>query len=182
MLEQIVQARLDLIGAAGHYQSSNTNNSVPRHHAQLPLKRLCLSGHRPMLRMHRPKVMTPTAKASRSDTTSHRGAEIAFHLGALTARSLIGAGEHHGAGVGEIHALRPLLHFIENRLDQCGSDRHNIHAHHELAQSALALSGPASTMTVLFGEAATDFFTQRGLVLRQRHRAENNFQGCEEMV
>lgn len=32
------------------------------------------------------KKMTPTAKALRSDTTSHLGAEIAFHLGALTAR------------------------------------------------------------------------------------------------
>jgi hypothetical protein len=29
-----------------------------------------------------------------------------------------------------------LLHFIEDRLDQRGSDRHNIHARHELAQSA----------------------------------------------
>jgi hypothetical protein len=42
---------------------------VPRHHAHLPLKRLGLSGRRTMLRMHRPKVMTPTTKASRSDTT-----------------------------------------------------------------------------------------------------------------
>ena len=50
--------------------------------------------------------------------------------------SLIVADEHHGASVGEIHTWRPLLHFIENRLDQRGSDCHNIHARHELAQSA----------------------------------------------
>ena len=50
--------------------------------------------------------------------------------------SLIVADEHHSAGVSEIHAWRPLLHFIENWLNQCGSDRHNIHARHELAQSS----------------------------------------------
>jgi hypothetical protein len=50
--------------------------------------------------------------------------------------SLVIAGEHNGAGVGEIHAWRPVLHFIKNWIDQCGGDRHNIHARHELAQGA----------------------------------------------
>ena len=37
-------------------------------------------------------------------------------------------------------------------------------------------------MTVLFGEAAADFFTERNLALWQRHRAENIFQTYEGMV
>jgi hypothetical protein len=37
-------------------------------------------------------------------------------------------------------------------------------------------------MTVLFGEATADFFTERTLVLWQRHRAENIFQTYERMV
>jgi hypothetical protein len=53
--------------------------------------------------------------------------------------SLIVVGEHDGAGVSEIHARRPLLHYIENRLDQRGSYRHNIHARHELARARIAV-------------------------------------------
>ncbi len=37
-------------------------------------------------------------------------------------------------------------------------------------------------MTVLFGEAAADFFTQSSLVLRQLHRAKNIFQAREGVV
>jgi hypothetical protein len=37
-------------------------------------------------------------------------------------------------------------------------------------------------MTVLFGEAAADFITERALVLWQRHRAENIFQTYEGLV
>jgi hypothetical protein len=135
-----IRVRLDLIYAAGRRQSKcNMNKSVPRHHAQLPLKRLCLLGHRPMLRMHRPRVLTPTAKAS--SQTPHRtrcrnrvpprsahgamisGMQRSFWGGKWHAvggkiseaggehkGSLIVAGERHGAGVDEIHAWRPLLH------------------------------------------------------------------------
>lgn len=41
-----------------------------------------------------------------------------------------------------------------------------------------ALSGPASTMKVLLGEATADFFTKRNAVLRQGHGAEDPFESC----
>ena len=45
-----------------------------------------------------------------------------------------------------------------------------------------ALSGPASTMTVLRGETMADFFTKRGVVAWQRHRTENAIQAGEGMA
>jgi hypothetical protein len=45
-----------------------------------------------------------------------------------------------------------------------------------------ALSGPASTMTVLLGEATADFFTERGLILRKGHGAEDAFEAREGMI
>jgi len=45
-----------------------------------------------------------------------------------------------------------------------------------------ALSGPASTMTVLRGEAMTDFFTERRIVAWQRHRTEDTLQAGKGVV
>ena len=45
-----------------------------------------------------------------------------------------------------------------------------------------ALSGPASTMTVLRGETMADFFTKRGVVAWQRHRTENALQAREGVI
>jgi hypothetical protein len=45
-----------------------------------------------------------------------------------------------------------------------------------------ALSGPASTMTVLRGETVADFFTKRGVVAWQRHRTENTLQTGERVI
>jgi hypothetical protein len=45
-----------------------------------------------------------------------------------------------------------------------------------------ALSGPASTMTVLRGETLADFFTKRSLVAWQRHRTENALQAGEGVI
>jgi hypothetical protein len=44
-----------------------------------------------------------------------------------------------------------------------------------------ALSGPASTMTVLLGEATADFFTERTRVSGQGHGTEYMFQTLEGM-
>jgi hypothetical protein len=45
-----------------------------------------------------------------------------------------------------------------------------------------ALSGPASTMTVLRGKTMADFFTKRGVVAWQRHRTENALQAGEGVL
>jgi hypothetical protein len=45
-----------------------------------------------------------------------------------------------------------------------------------------ALSGPASTMTVLFGKATADFFIERGLILGKSHGAEDTFEAHERMI
>jgi len=45
-----------------------------------------------------------------------------------------------------------------------------------------ALSGPASTMTVLIGKALTDFVSQRCRLPRQRHDAEHATQAFERVV
>jgi hypothetical protein len=44
-----------------------------------------------------------------------------------------------------------------------------------------ALSGPASTMTVLLGETAADFFTERGVALWQSYGTEDAFQAHERV-
>jgi hypothetical protein len=45
-----------------------------------------------------------------------------------------------------------------------------------------ALSGPASTMTVLLGEATADFFTERGFILGKGHGAEDAFEAHKRMI
>jgi hypothetical protein len=45
-----------------------------------------------------------------------------------------------------------------------------------------ALSGPASTMTVLRGETAANFFTKRGVVAGQRHGTKDALQARERVI
>jgi hypothetical protein len=48
--------------------------------------------------------------------------------------------------------------------------------------SMAALSGPASTTTILRGEAAADFFTEGRGVARQGHGTEDIIEPCEWMI
>jgi hypothetical protein len=49
-------------------------------------------------------------------------------------------------------------------------------------RSIAALSGPASTTTVLRSEAAPDFFTDTRVDARQGYGAKNAFESCERII